>query len=367
MTLRLLKTVVEPGGDSAVQPVLQPTGSPVLQYHKIHGHTQAFIYTGQGPVLVLIHGVGDSSDTWKEVLSELSQRYTVIAPDLFGHGRSDKPHTCYSISSLANSVRDLLDVLGVYSATVIGHSLGGGVSMQFAYQFPTRCERLVLVASGGVCAEVSRLLRLASMPASELVLPVVASRPVRKVAQVALKLAKRLGADIGVDAEDLMRVMESLPDRRTRKAFLRTLRSVVDVKGQSVTMLDRVYLAGGYPILVVWGARDSVIPARHAEIVRLALPTSRVEVFEKSGHFPHNSEPQRFVRVLEDFIKETEPAVHDPEAWRGRLIVGPRDRRLLVDLSTVKCPRAATCGAWCADLPKCESSDLLKSQQQNDV
>jgi pimeloyl-ACP methyl ester carboxylesterase len=264
-------------------------------------------------------------------------------------------------------VRDLLEVLGVEHATVIGHSLGGGVAVQFAYQFPKSCERLVLVASGGVCADVTPLLRLASLPVAEFIFPILMSRLMRGLTRFVLRLAKRFNAAIGVDEEDLMRVVNALPDREARMAFLRTLRSVVDVRGQTVTMLDRIYMAGGYPVLVVWGARDTVIPAHHAEIAHSAMPSSRIEVFEASGHFPHRTETARFISVLEDFIKETEPAVHNPELWRGRLLVGPQDRRSLVDLSKVKCKRAVTCGAWCVDLPDCDAGDMLATKQQNDV
>ena len=114
------------------------------------------------PALLLIHGIGDSSDTWRPVLQALARTHTVIAPDLLGHGRSEKPRADYSVAAYANGMRDLLSVLEIDRVTVVGHSLGGGVAAQFAYQFPDRCERLVLVDSGGVGRSVSPLLRLAT-------------------------------------------------------------------------------------------------------------------------------------------------------------------------------------------------------------
>ena len=121
-----------------------------LQYRTVHGYKRAFVMAGKGPVLLLIHGIGDSSETWRELIPLLARDHTVIAPDLLGHGRSDKPRADYSVAGYANAMRDLLSVLGVEHATVVGHSLGGGVAMQFAYQYPDRCERLVLISSGGV-------------------------------------------------------------------------------------------------------------------------------------------------------------------------------------------------------------------------
>ena len=124
--------------------------TPTLHYQTIHGYRRAFRIAGSGPALLLIHGIGDNSTTWHSVHSKLAQRVTVIAPDLLGHGQSDKPRADYSVAAYANGMRDLLSVLDVEKVTVVGHSLGGGVAMQFAYQFPQLVERLILVGAGGV-------------------------------------------------------------------------------------------------------------------------------------------------------------------------------------------------------------------------
>src|SRR3954467_10134332 len=130
----------------------------------LHGHRVSYRREGWGPAILLVHGVTGSSQTWDDVIPFLSDRYTVIAPDLLGHGRSAKPRGDYSLGAYASGIRDLLRALEVPSATVVGHSLGGGVAMQFAYQFPERVQRLALVDSGGLGAEVSILLRAASLP-----------------------------------------------------------------------------------------------------------------------------------------------------------------------------------------------------------
>ena len=326
MTLHLLKPATSPDARSAPDDAaIAPTLTPTIQYRYIHGYRRAFIHVGRGPAILLIHGIGDCSDTWREIIPGLARHYTVIAPDLLGHGRSDKPRADYSVAAYANGMRDLISVLGVDRATVIGHSLGGGVAMQFAYQYPERCERLVLVSSGGVCPEVNPLLRVAAMPNADLILPLLALGGTRTISHWVFKLLRQLDSDIGVDANDLMRVFDTLPDLTARRAFVRTLRSVVDWRGQAITMLDRCYLTQGMPTLLVWGSRDAVIPTNHGRIAHAAMPGSRLEIFEGSGHFPFRSEPVRFLKVLEGFLEESAPASYSSGEWREVLRRGPPD------------------------------------------
>jgi pimeloyl-ACP methyl ester carboxylesterase len=290
-----------------------------VQYRMIHGHRRALILSGEGPPVLLIHGIGDSADTRREVIPHLAETHTVIAPDLLGHGRSDKPRADYSVAAYANAMRDLLTSLGHDRATIIGHSLGGGVAMQFAYQFPERCERLVLVSTGGVKGEVHPALRLVAAPNADLFLPLLGLAATRWLGLRLFALLEKLGTDLGRDTRHLSDVFESLPDRTARRAFVRTLRSSVDWRGQAITMLDRSYLASHLPTLLVWGGRDAVIPVAHAHAAHAAMEHSRLSVFEEAGHFPHLTDPERFVRVLTDFLQTTTPASHDTEAWRERL------------------------------------------------
>jgi pimeloyl-ACP methyl ester carboxylesterase len=296
-----------------------------MQEHTIHGYRRAFIYDGKGPAVLLIHGIGDSSLTWGPLIPRLAQDHAVIAPDLLGHGASDKPRADYSIAAYANGMRDLLSVLGVDRVTVIGHSLGGGVAMQFAYQYPERCERLVLVSTGGVSREVHPILRLASAPNADLLLPLLNVDVARFGVRGAIHLLERMHTDMGRDAEDLLRVFDALPDASARRAFIRTLRAAVDWRGQVITMLDRCYLARGMPTLLVWGAHDAVIPYRHARLAHAAMPGSRLETFEEAGHFPHRSDPERFLAVLRDFMATTAPATYNVEQWRELLRHGRPD------------------------------------------
>ncbi|MEU0886159.1 alpha/beta hydrolase [Lentzea sp. NPDC005914] len=281
---------------------------------------------GSGPALLFIHGIGDSSATWLHVLHALARNFTVIAPDLLGHGASDKPSADYSVAGYACGMRDLLTVLDVDRVTVVGHSLGGGVAIQFAYQFPERCERLVLVGSGGIGRHVHPLLRLACLPGAELVISLATTPPVLLATSLLAPLVRCAGGlGLGSDLHYALERFRSLADDTCRRAFLRTLRSAVDWRGQTVTILDRTYLLLGTPTLLVWGDRDQVVSIDHADLARVAMPHSRLEIFTGAGHFPHQADPERFVALLSDFHAATAAAQHDRNLWRTMLCTGRVD------------------------------------------
>jgi pimeloyl-ACP methyl ester carboxylesterase len=277
----------------------------------IHRHRVSYRVAGEGPVVVLVHGVTGTSEQWDAVAPMLAERFTVVAPDLLGHGRSAKPRGDYSLGAYAVSIRDLMIALGHRRATVVGHSLGGGIAMQFAYQFPMFCERLGLVSSGGLGPEVHLLLRAATLPGSELVLPLIAHDRVRSVGGFVGRLLGRLGLSARADLAEMARGYASLGDASAREAFLHTLRAVIDPWGQRVSATDRLYLAADTPTLIVWGKRDPLIPVAHAGIAHRGMPGSRMEVFDRAGHFPMLDEPARFARTLTGFIEETEPSRFD--------------------------------------------------------
>ncbi len=288
----------------------------------IHGHTIGYRIGGSGPVIMLVHGMAGSSATWRHVLGPLAEHSTVVAIDMPGHGRSDKPRGDYSLGALASSVRDLLVALGHERATVVGQSLGGGVAMQFAYQFPERCERLVLVSSGGLGADVSVVLRLLTLPGSEYVLTAGCQRSVYDAGARVAGWLRKVGVRPGARIEEMWAAYGSLSEGETRGAFLQTLRSVVDFGGQRVSALDRLYLAAAVPTLIVWGDRDDIIPVHQAYATHEAIAGSRLEVFEGAGHFPHAERPERFVEVLTDFLDTTQPAALTADVWRERVQSG---------------------------------------------
>jgi pimeloyl-ACP methyl ester carboxylesterase len=288
----------------------------------LHGHRVAYREAGSGPVVVLIHGITSDSSTWRRVLPYLARRFTVLAPDLAGHGGSAKPKGDYSLGAHASGVRDLLVARGHDRATFLGHSLGGGIAMQLSYQFPERCERLVLVDSGGLGRDVSALLRAATLPGSEFVLPLLAASRLLDAGRLAGSLLGRLGLRAGTDIEEMARGHATLSDREARAAFVHTLRSVVEPGGQRIDASNRLYLAQHLPLLLMWGEHDSLIPVSHGSAAHEQAPGSRWEVFPDSGHFPQLDEPERFLDVLVDFIESTEPAVMSAESWRELLKAG---------------------------------------------
>jgi pimeloyl-ACP methyl ester carboxylesterase len=285
----------------------------------LHGNDVAYRRAGEGSVLLLLHGIAGSSETWLPAMRLLRREFTVIAPDFLGHGASAKPPGDYSLGNYAAGLRDFLDVLEIDRATVIGQSYGGGVAMQFAYQFPERCERLALVDAGGLGREVSWLLRLVTLPGAEYVLPALFLAPVRDWGNSILSFLKDRG--IRSDrASEMWRSFGSLTEPANRAAFVRTMRAVIDPGGQAVSAIDRLYLAEEMPTLIVWGDRDKIIPVSHAYQTHEAIPNSRLEILPGVGHFPHVEEPLRFVEILTDFLRTTEPSSFRPELRRTELL-----------------------------------------------
>ena len=295
---------------------------------QLHGHRLVYRIGGEDPasqreVLLLIHGMAGSSATWREVMPALAQRYTVVAPDLPGHGESDKPRQDYSLGAHANALRDLMVAIGVDGATMVGQSLGGGVALQLAYQHPRHCERLVLVSSGGLGQEVSWILRALTFPGVEFLMPILFPSFVRGAGNTISRGLRRLGLR-APRLEEEWRGYVSLTDSETREAFLRTLRAVVDIGGQAVSAHDRLYLSSLLPTLIVWGQRDGIIPVAHAHEAHRAMPGSQLVIFEESGHFPHVEEPARFIESLTGFVEATAPADLEGPVWGELLASGPK-------------------------------------------
>ncbi len=285
----------------------------------IHGHDLAFLRTGSGPPLVLLHGMAGSSGTWRHVVPLLSRDFTLLVPDLIGHGDSAKPRADYALGAYASAVRDLMLAVGIEKATMVGQSFGGGVAMQIAYQFPEYCERLVLVGSGGLGLEVNAILRALSVPGGSLALPIACRPFLRDLGEKLLERRVRRGKTTHPATAEIWRSYASLADWRTRRAFMLTLRAVVDLHGQRVTARDRLYLASELPTLIIWGTRDPIIPLSHAFEAHAAMRGSRLELFEDTGHYPHCERPERFARIVSEFVRSTEPASLDKSRWRQLL------------------------------------------------
>jgi pimeloyl-ACP methyl ester carboxylesterase len=253
------------------------------------------------------------------VALELAADHTVIAPDLIGHGDSAAPRGDYSLGAHAASIRDLLTALGVERATVVGHSLGGGVAMQFFYQFPSRVERLVLISSGGLGHEVSPVLRTAALPGVSAALSLAAHPRLLGAVYDAGSRLRRRGVRQGVYVQALARALRPLERPQAREAFLQTLRSVIDVRGQRVSATDRLYLLESMPTMIVWGERDNTIPLAHGRCAHEAVAHSRFRTIPGAAHFPHLEDPDALVGVLREFLADTEPCEMDDADW-GELL-----------------------------------------------
>lgn len=283
----------------------------------VHGRDVSYVEAGSGPLLLLIHGMAGTAENWQPVIEPLALRNSVIAPDFPGHGHSAPGGGDYSLGSLASGLRDLMLTLGHERATLVGHSLGGGVALQFTYQFPEMVERLVLVSSGGLGPDVSPILRAAALPGADLFISATAGVGRRAGSLVGRGLGM-LGMRPSADVAEVARGYASLSDPERRKAFLATLRSVVGTEGQRVAALDRLYLAAALPLLIVWGDRDPIIPVEHAEEAHRELPNSRLEIFEGVGHVPQLERPGAFIAAMQRFLDETEPARFDRAEWLAR-------------------------------------------------
>jgi pimeloyl-ACP methyl ester carboxylesterase len=292
---------------------------------ELHGHRVIYRIAGDGPPVVLIHGMVNSSKHWEQAAQRLADRYTVIAPDLLGHGDSAAVRGDYSLGAHACSIRDLLATIGIDRATIVGHSLGGGIAMQFFYQFPQRVERLALISSVGLGHEVSPMLRGAALPGAAAGIWLVANRRVRGALDRAGERMQARGSRKGVYLQAVARAMRPLQEAAARHAFLQSLRSVIDVRGQHVSAVDRLYLLGELPTLIVWGERDNTIPMAHGLAAHELIPNSRFVTLPKAAHFPNLEDPDGLADALLDWLDTTEPGLIEDSDW-GQ-IVGARSPR----------------------------------------
>jgi pimeloyl-ACP methyl ester carboxylesterase len=295
---------------SAVAPAVQrrPASASRRHFLTLHGQRLAYLEAGEGPPLLLIHGIAEAAWAWEVIIPALAREHRVIAPDLLGHGRSAKPRGDYSLGNQATLMRDLMISLDIDHATLVGHSLGGGITMQFAYQYPERCERMVLVASGGLGQDVTFVLRSLGLPGADLVAPLFLSNTTRDAMLGAARWLGRRGLKASPGQRAMWRSYAGLTEPATRAAFIATVRAVIDQRGQRVSALERLYLAQSMPTLLLWGEKDRIIPVSHAQSAHEEMPGSRLEVIKDAGHFVQLEKPQRVAELILDFLATTKPA-----------------------------------------------------------
>jgi pimeloyl-ACP methyl ester carboxylesterase len=278
----------------------------------LHGGRLSWLEAGEpgNPPILLIHGIATSAETWSGVIDSLGAEHHVIAVDLPGHGQSDASEGDFSLGAQASVLRDVLAYLRIPAVTVVGHSLGGGIAMQFTYQFPERVQRLVLVSSGGLGPAVSPLLRAAALPGANVALT-VAGPVLSQLGPLSRAMKGRLRPTIIEGLE----VAASLGQTASRRTFLSTLTTVIDTSGQRISGTSKLYLAQEIPTLFIAGARDAIIPVKHSRAAHELLPDSRLVVLPDSGHSPQLDDPDAVSAAIADFIATAEPADNDPDHW----------------------------------------------------
>jgi pimeloyl-ACP methyl ester carboxylesterase len=213
-------------------------------------------------------------------------------------------------------MRDLLLALGHRRASLVGHSLGGGVALQTAYQFPERTDRLMLISSGGLGTEVAPMLRAATLPGAETVVAGLAKIPASLTRRVLTVLPPLVAAS---DANALAGVLRGLAGHRQRHAFVRTAHSVIDWRGQTVSATRQLGLLRDVPVLVAWGAKDTTIPPHHHQSFAERVPHAVLVEIADAGHYPHETAPDQLLGAMEAFVASTTPFRYCEADWADLL------------------------------------------------
>jgi pimeloyl-ACP methyl ester carboxylesterase len=270
----------------------------------VDGNRISYVEAGatDAPPVLLVHGLLSDSGTWADDFAPLAAcGLRPIAIDLLGHGQSDAPRGLYLLDDFALLLDHFMAAIGLSSATLCGHSLGGAIAVHFGYHYPDRVERLVLVSAGGLGREVSPALRMLALPGAETLTSAVLGRPtVQRVLRS--PFVHRLFRLTPARLVNLRRIGRTLFRADLRAAFFRSLRGVIGPRGQLGSFIEMEYLAAQLPTLVVWSERDVIIPVTHAHRTHEHLPGSTLVVFPGGGHEPHRRNAARFCEAVACFI-----------------------------------------------------------------
>ena len=273
---------------------------PEDRHTVVEGHGVRYWKTGDGPPLVLIHGLGASAEIWMHNYEAFSRDYTVYAPDVTGFGRSERPTAPCSLSDLLMGfIGQFMDRLGIERAHLVGQSLGGGMALKTALTCPERVDKLILVGSAGLGSGVTHSLRLMSLP----VIGELLSRPSRIGVRIFFSLAVKDRAVLTKDFLDLYYRLFSLPG--AQRMLLATVREIVDMRGAKdhlvrpiMDNLHRLTL----PALIIWGRQDRVLPVAQAYFAHENLAGSRLIIYDNCGHVVNLERPREFNRDVLDFL-----------------------------------------------------------------
>lgn len=265
-----------------------------------NGTTIAWSEVGHGPALVLLHGLADSHRTWRSVAPVLAARFRLFMLDLPGHGRSERPDAPYTLSWYADTIAAWMDAVGLPRAHFCGHSFGGGIAQWMVLAHRHRVDRLALVAAGGLGREVGAALRLATLPIAA---PFLNSPLFGSGTRLFMQWTSRSFACREAREIDGMARLNATP--KTGRAFHRTLSNCVGIRGQNVQTWHHIHRVESFPPLALfWGARDSVLPVRHAREAGRRIPDATVKVYPHCGHFVHLEAPEQLASDLAGFLQE---------------------------------------------------------------
>jgi pimeloyl-ACP methyl ester carboxylesterase len=271
------------------------------RYVKVDGKSIRYWVEGQGPALILVHGLACSAEFWQYNVRPLAEQYRVYAPDLLGFGRSDKEIGQFSLAYAASFMAGFMAALGIERATLAGNSLGGVVSAQFAVQFPQRLHRLILVDSAGFGQELQLFLRLWTVRA--------VGNLLFRLYQRMFSLAKRWVFHnwSSIDGEWAHQAGAVLRTPGVRENTLKVVRTGVDLRGQREELFRDLHRQLGTmasPTLIIWGSDDVVVPLAHAYAAQQLIPNSQVRLIDRCGHTPQVERPGEFNQLLLDFLAE---------------------------------------------------------------
>jgi pimeloyl-ACP methyl ester carboxylesterase len=265
----------------------------------VKGITTCYWDIGKGPgTIILLHGIGASKETWAANLDSLADGSRVIAIDMIGSGGTDKPRVRYSYERFAEFLRDFMVTLGIARATVVGHSLGGGIALRFAALYPAMIDRLILVAPGGISRGLGPV-RFLTLPLVGRLLMLAGPRSPKEMLQGTV-------FDTGIDFDQpVMRMMELSRLPGSTSAFLATLRRVASIRGQRSGILREIASTLGSfqcRTLVVWGRQDHVVPYAGARIAIASIPHAELWSLDQCGHCPMFEHPDAFNHRVKEFL-----------------------------------------------------------------
>jgi pimeloyl-ACP methyl ester carboxylesterase len=282
----------------------------------VAGHRMSYVTGGSGPPVLLLHGLGANSFSWRHTMPALLPHYTVFAPDMLGCGESDKAGVDYGLEAMASYVAGFMDAVGLERAHVVGHSMGGGLAMQFHHLYPGRTERLALVSSGGMGRAMHWLLRISTLPGAEGVISMLADPRLRfpqMSRNMEVRRMRRLEQEFDATTPTML---DRFRSRETRQAFLMMLRGSCGLNGQRLTAVP-LLAELTMPVLLIWGGRDATIPVAHGQIARALIPNAHLEVLAQCFHRPQLEAPQRFNELLLAFLQAPAwpPSVEVPDIF----------------------------------------------------